>query len=115
MPTATKPVTPPEMMADMIVTVRCGMLATQHGDVLLGLPSFKAPLPMVGSVETPEVAVYKKTWQEGRATLDVSGYNRMDRRIIKSGSGKGVGKTNITHWSLFFFFHYTTTDVDEFK
>ncbi len=88
---AAKPGIVPGSEVDMIVTVRCGMLGTQHGEALLGLPAFKVPLPMVGTVETPEIAFFKKNRQEGRAALSIAGYNRADRRLVEEGCGKGLG------------------------
>ncbi|MEI8079014.1 MAG: hypothetical protein WCH61_05220 [bacterium] len=112
---AAKPGLVPGSTADMIVTVRCGMLGTQHGETLLGLPSFKIPLPTVGTVETPEIAFFKKNRQEGRAAFSVAGYNWPDRRLVEAGCSKGVSNTHITRWTFLLLFHYTTSNVKEFE
>lgn len=114
-PAAAAPVLDPG--ADVIVTVRAGMLGTQHGEGLLGIPAFKVPVPMVGTVETPEIAFFKRIRQDGKARLCVSGYTRADRVFVAEGSGAGVGRTNVTRWTVFILVHFTTTseNVKELK
>lgn len=94
--------------ADVIVTVRAGMLATQQGESLLGIPAFKIPVPMLGTVETPEVALFKRVRQDGKARLCISGYTRADRAFVEDGSGEGIGRANITRWSVLILIHFTT-------
>jgi hypothetical protein len=63
--------------ADLILEVACGGLAVDRGDSLLGLPQLNLPIPLAGSLETPELAVFKKIYYNGRAKFI---FNLVDAR-----------------------------------
>lgn len=100
--------------ADTVVTVRAGMLATQSGTTIVGIPCFKVPtLVTSGSLETPEFALYKRATQEGLAKLCVTAYDNDTKELI--GGREGTARTRFERWHILFVINYNTTNVPELK
>jgi hypothetical protein len=70
--------------ADTIAEISSGALSIDHEDTLFGLPSTPIPIPLTGTVHTPEIALYKKRRYTGIAKFNIAFYN------AKSGSLQGV-------------------------
>jgi hypothetical protein len=103
-----------EDAADTIIVVRSGMLGTQSGTNLFGMPALKLPSPMTaGTFETPELALFKRAQQDGFAKLCLSAYNRESKDLLFSG--EGVARTRYSRWTVLVFFHFATTNVPELK
>ena len=98
--------------AAFTITVRAGMLATQAGSSLLGIPALKIPIPMVGSTDSPEVALYKHVKQDGLAKLCVSAYDK-DKRLIVTH--EGMAHTRYGRWTVLLLIHWDSTNVPEMK
>jgi hypothetical protein len=100
--------------AEVIVTVRAGMLATQSGTAMLGIPGFKLPLPITsGAIETPELAFFKRSIQEGFAKLSLTAYDNNTKAFLEAG--EGTARTHFSRWHILFFVNYVTTNVPELK
>lgn len=98
--------------ADAVVTVRAGMLSTQAGAAMLGVPSIKVPLPLGSStVETPEIALFKRATQEGLARLCLTAYDSDTKKLISSH--EGLARTHFDRWHILFFVHFNRTNVPE--
>lgn len=61
--------------ADTIAEVSNGALSIDRADTLLGIPSIPIPIPLTGTVNTPEIALYKKARRTGVAKFGVAFYN----------------------------------------
>lgn len=61
--------------ADTVVEVSSGALSIDQADTLLGLPSIPIPIPLTGTVQTPELALYKKAARTGVAKFNLAFYN----------------------------------------
>lgn len=61
--------------ADTIAEVSNGALSIDQSDTLLGIPSIPIPIPLTGTVNTPEIAFYKKARRTGVAKFGVAFYN----------------------------------------
>ena len=71
--------------ASAVVTVRVGMLATQSGTELIGIPTFKLPAILTsGTLETPEIALFKRATQEGLAKVCLTAYNCDTRELLET-------------------------------
>lgn len=100
--------------SDTVVTVRVGMLATQSGTSLLGLPTFKVPALLAsGSVETPEIAVFKRATQDGLSKICLTAYDNDTKELI--GERQGVSRTRFDRWSILFVINFNRTNVPELK
>jgi hypothetical protein len=89
--------------ADYVVEVRTGSLGTNRSDVLLGVPATNLPtaglLPM-GSASIPEIALSKRTNQQGVCKIAVFAYDRMSGRPVwQSGNRKVASRAKDT-WLL---------------
>lgn len=98
--------------AEFIITARAGTVATQAGSALFGIPALKIPIPMVGTTDSPEVALFKWVKQDGLAKLCVSAYSK-DKKLI--GSHEGIGHTRYGRWTLLIMIHWDNTNVPELK
>lgn len=100
--------------SDTVVTIRVGMLATQSGTALLGLPTFKVPALLTsGSVETPEIAVFKRATQDGLSKICLTAYDNDTKELI--GERQGVSRTRFDRWSILFVINFNRTNVPELK
>ncbi|MGB7757429.1 MAG: DUF6655 family protein [Salinisphaera sp.] len=61
--------------ADTIAEVSNGALSVDQADTLFGIPSIPIPIPLTGTVKTPELALYKKARRTGVAKFGVAFYN----------------------------------------
>lgn len=100
--------------ADAVVTVRAGMLATQSGSSLIGIPGFKLPSPIgSGSFEIPELAFFKLTQQEGWSKLCLTAYDNDTREMIEKHSG--IARTFFKRGHVLFLFNFMRTNVSELR
>ncbi len=78
--------------ATYVVEVRTGSLGTNRQDLLFGVPATQLPtagLLPVGSATIPEIALVKRTNQQGVCKLAVFAYDRMSGRPVwQSGNRK---------------------------
>jgi hypothetical protein len=78
--------------ADYVVEVRTGSLGTNRQDLLFGVPATNLPtagLLPIGSASIPEIALMKRTNQQGVCKLAVFAYDRMSGRPVwQSGNRK---------------------------
>ena len=61
--------------ADTIARISTGALSINQSDTLFGIPSIPIPIPLTGTVTTPELAAYKKKRRTGVAKFMVAFYN----------------------------------------
>ena len=100
--------------ASAVVTVRSAMLSTQSGSALIGIPSIKVPLPIGGStLETPEVALFKRAMQEGWCKLHVTAYDGDTRALLDKQ--EGAARTHFDRWHILFLVHFKRTNVPELQ
>jgi len=97
--------------SEVIVEARSGALSIDTSDTLFGIPSFGIPLPLTGTIQTPEVAFYKSGKQISTAKFALLAIARDSRAHIYS-SGPLDGKSSDNHYRLFFV-SWKHTDVPE--
>jgi hypothetical protein len=89
--------------ATYVVEVRAGSLGTNRQDLLFGVPATNLPtagLLPVGSASIPEIALMKRTNQQGVCKLAVFAYDRMSGRPVwQSGNRKIASRAKDT-WLL---------------
>ncbi|AWN16693.1 putative protein-transmembrane prediction [Salinisphaera sp. LB1] len=61
--------------ADTIALVSNGALSIDQANTMLGIPSIPIPIPLTGTVSTPEIAFYKKARRTGVAKFGIAFYN----------------------------------------
>lgn len=61
--------------ADTIAQVSNGALSIDQADILFGMPSIPLPIPLTGTVQTPQIALYQKARRTGVAKFGVAFYS----------------------------------------
>lgn len=95
--------------ADVVVEIRAGALSVDKTDTLVGLPSFKLPIPLTQAAETPEIAFYKNVTSEGVAKFAATAYDPKTGVLVAS-SGPQFGFSHRTEQTLLLFISWTSTD-----
>lgn len=98
--------------ADLIVEARSGALSIDASNSIFGIPASAAPLPLAGSVQIPEVAVYKSEKQFSIAKIAIFAYERESREHVAS-TGPLIGRANIKYYKFLGLISYTKTTVPE--
>ena len=96
--------------ADMAVEPRIGAMSVDHDKTLYGIPDYGIPIPLAGSLKTPEVALYKRDTQQGVIKLAVTTYNPKTGALIQSVAPV-YGFAHTTERAVLFFFYWTRNDL----
>jgi hypothetical protein len=97
--------------SDIIIEARSGALAIDEADTLFGLPGMGVPIPLAGSVQTPEIAFYKSEKQKSRAKFVLVAYNRHSAAHIYSSGPLDGASFDARYRALFVSWH--RSDVPE--
>jgi len=99
--------------SEITIEARSGALSTDDRTYLLGLPAMGVPIPLAGTVTTPELALYKSSKQYSTAKFALLAYTTQSREHLFS-SGSMVGKAYNNYFNIVFVpLHHT--DVPEIK
>jgi hypothetical protein len=99
--------------SEITIEARSGALSTDDKTYLLGLPALGIPVPLAGTVATPEIALYKSNKQYSTAKFALLAYLTQSREHVFS-SGVMVGKAYNNYYNILFF-PLHRTDVPEIK
>ena len=98
--------------AEVVLQIASGALSVNRRDYMVGLPSVPMPIPNVGTVQSPELALFKIVLSKGRAKLLVSAVDpKTGGRLWPVPTGYGLARTNF--WWLLLTGPYKWTDVPE--
>lgn len=98
--------------AEIVIEPRSGALSIDASSSIIGLPQSAAPLPLAGSVQLPEMALYKSEKEYSIAKIALLAYERDSKKHIAS-SGPLVGRANIKYYKFLGLISYTKTNVPE--
>ncbi|HUN45534.1 MAG TPA: DUF6655 family protein [Stellaceae bacterium] len=96
--------------ADTVVELRSGALSINQRSMLIGLPAIPVPIPLAGTVTTPEIALYKKSEDEGVAKFAATALDAKQGRLA-AYAGPSYGFSHRTHYVLLFFISWTREDI----
>ncbi|HEY3855376.1 MAG TPA: DUF6655 family protein [Verrucomicrobiae bacterium] len=99
--------------SEITIEPRSGALATDDRTLLVGLPALALPIPLTGTVTTPEIAFYKSSKQFSTAKIVLLAYATGSREHIYS-SGDMVGRAHDNYFHIFFV-PLHKTDVPEME
>jgi hypothetical protein len=85
--------------ADVIVEARSGAISIDASSSLFGIPSMGIPIPLAGTVMTPEVAFYKASRQHAYSKIALLAYVRQTGAHVYS-SGALDGKSYNKYYDL---------------
>jgi hypothetical protein len=97
--------------SDIIIEARAGALSTDSSYTLIGVPSTGLPIPLTGTISTPEIAFYKSQNQLSYAKIALLAYANQSRAHIYS-SGPLVGKSYSDYHKILFI-NWFSTDIPE--
>ena len=101
-----------EEKADVIVEARSAGLGLDSRESLLGIPSIGFPILFAGTVQTPEIALYKSQQADSTAKFALFAYDRGSGEHVHS-SGARSGKAHFYHYKFLGFFNWRRTDIPE--
>ncbi|GAB2178356.1 DUF6655 family protein [Dongia sp. agr-C8] len=81
--------------ADTIIEIRSGALSIDKSETLVGIPSVDIPIPLAGTLGTPEIALYKSEEQQGIAKFAAVAYDAKDGSFLGESSPP-LGRAKIT-------------------
>lgn len=96
--------------ADIVVELRSGAQSIDHHTFLIGIPSIPIPIPLAGTVNTPQVAIFARDRQTGIAKLAITSYGARDGALVTS-SGPTYAASDKTDFTLLLFISWTDTDL----
>jgi len=98
--------------SDYVVEARSGALSTDSASSLIGIPNTGLPIPLTGTVQIPELALYKSSRQRSTAKLALLAYETKTREHFFS-SGSEVGTAYDKNYKLLGIISWNRTDVPE--
>ncbi|HUN51332.1 MAG TPA: DUF6655 family protein [Candidatus Sulfotelmatobacter sp.] len=101
---------PDRKSAEMVVELRSGALSINEHSFLIGIPSFPIPIPLAGTVEFPEIALYKRVEREGIAKFAATGYDAKSGGLKDSAAAQ-FGLSHDIDWVLLFFIDWHKDDM----
>lgn len=93
--------------ADLLIEPRIGALSVDRDRVLFGTPAI--PVPLVG-IEVPEIALFKRSYQQGVVKLAATTYDPKSGLMVQS-LDPVYAFSNRKDWTFLIFFSWTTTDL----
>lgn len=100
--------------SDIVVEARSGGLSIDASQSLVGFPNTGVPIPLSGSLQIPELALYKSSRQHSIAKLALLAYATKTREHVFS-SGPMLGKSYNKYYKFLGLIQWTTTDIPEKK
>lgn len=100
--------------SDIILEARSGGLSIDSSDSLFGIAQTGLPIPLAGTLNVPELALYKSTRQKSIAKLALLAYDAHTLEHFYS-SGPMVGKSFNTYYKILGMIQWTHTDIPEKK
>jgi hypothetical protein len=97
--------------SEVIIEARSGALAINDSSSLFGIPALTVPVPLAGSLQTPELAFYKAEKQRSVAKIALLAFVRQSQAHVYS-SGPLDGKSYDKRYKIFFV-SWIRTDVPE--
>lgn len=93
-----------------IIEVATGALSVDNTSSLIGLPAMGIPVPMAGTLQIPEIPLYKKATNRALAKFSISVYD------ARSGKVKGtpfstIGTATVDSWEVMLFFKFMDNDL----
>jgi hypothetical protein len=96
--------------ADLIVELRNGAQGIDHKTLLIGIPSLPIPIPLTGTVQTPELALYKDDKQRGISKIALTIYSAKTGALAVTVR-PALGDSVDTQWTVLLLFSWDTQNI----
>jgi hypothetical protein len=100
--------------AELIIEPRSGALSTDSTTSIIGIPSTPLPIPFSGTLQTPEMSLFKSQKQYSVAKIALLAYERESGKHVNS-SGALDGFAHHHYYTILSYFKYTSTSIPEKK
>jgi hypothetical protein len=100
--------------SDIVLEARSGGLSIDASMTLFGVAQTGLPIPLAGTLNIPELAIYKSSRQRAYAKLALLAYSARSLEHVFS-SGPMVGRAYNTDYKLLGMIQWTGTDIPEKK
>ena len=98
--------------AETIVEARAGGLGIDTRISLFGIPALPIPIPIVGTLATPEIALYKAELHDSTGKFVLVAYDNKTGGFVHS-TGSLAGKAYFNYYRVLGFFNWRSTDIPE--
>lgn len=98
--------------ADIIIHPSVDYAGIDRATILWGLPPIPFPIPSVGTITTPELALFKRDSQYGRNKMAAYGVERESGRLAFS-IPPSSGQAYYSRWTFLIAFGFKTSDMPE--
>jgi hypothetical protein len=96
--------------AQVVLEIRAGALSIDEQSFLVGIPGFPIPIPLAGTLDFPEIALYKKAVRAGVAKFAATGYDPKTGALIATTDPE-FGFSQKTKKVIMIFFGSDTNDT----
>jgi hypothetical protein len=100
--------------SEIIVEARSGGLSVDASESLVGIAQTGLPIPLAGTLNIPELSVYKSSRQHAIAKLALLAYTAQSLDHVLS-TGPMVGKSCNKYYKILGIIQWTATDIPEKK
>jgi hypothetical protein len=98
--------------ADVVATIRSGALSIDRTTFLIGIPPIPLPVPLVGILQTPELALFKRDAQTGLAKVGLTACETPSgKHALSVGPVSSTSYYNV--WTMLFVISFRTTNIPE--
>ena len=97
--------------ADIIVEARVGALGVDSSNSLLGIPSLPIPIPAVGTVETPQLALYAAKKEDSVSKIALLGYRNDGSNVFSTEPLSG--QSHFHQYEILLLVKINFTDIPE--
>jgi len=96
--------------AETVVELRSGALSINQKGLLVGLPSLPIPIPLAGTVTTPEIAIFKRSEEQGVAKFAATALDAKEG-TFQGSAGPAYGFSHQTQWVVLLFISWSRDDL----
>ncbi len=96
--------------AALVIEARSGASSIDSFETLIGLPSYEIPIPLAGTLKSPEAALYKRGERRGIAKLALASFDAESGKFV-SATGPKFGFAQKREWTLLFFISWENEDL----
>jgi hypothetical protein len=96
--------------AGAVLDVRSAVLANDHAESILGIPSLPVSIPGLGGFETPQLALWGRISQTGEAKFGLTGSDGATGMFMAT---RGHGRAYFNRYTLLIFIKWNTSDIPE--
>jgi hypothetical protein len=96
--------------ADVVAELRNGAQGIDHDSFFIGLPAIPIPIPLSGTVTTPEIPLFKRDRHRGISKIAVTFYSAQLGTPVAS-SHPVFGNSHSTGWTAVLFISWSDQDI----